>query len=143
MTTHQKLSSLSIATIALLAAAVPCLAQGQSRESRSETVSTITVVEPTLALNRTNSGTRKSTPATAPTASANQPKFSLNMFKQSDKFSANEAPRFMTSPANVYEPKVDPKDKQFRDVDSSSRRLSFVPSRGQTLPNRENPSRQN
>lgn len=148
MTSRQKLSSLLIAATALLAASVPCFAQSQSVESRHElTSAAMTVVEPAIALNRERT-TAESLIAnedlmpksmTAVTSSANRPRVSLAMFKQSgSQFSTGESQRFVVPQSTIYDNRVDDSKKQFRadeDGGTASRpRVTFVPSRGQKLP---------
>jgi len=134
MASHKKLSSLTIAATALFAAAIPCFAQAQANESRTDAVrpaSIINVAESTLALNR-------ETPApkdVAPFATAeHQPRLLPAMFKQLDQFSTGRS--FMRSTGSIFAPRVWNTTPQFRIGDElpPTPEVAFVPSRGQKLP---------
>ena len=139
MTRHKKLSSLSIAAAAILAAAIPCVAQIQSDELRAETGgrAAITVAEPTVAMNRERLAPKTTTVVTP---SAQPLSLSPAMFAQAaDQFSAGATQRFLTSQANIFTPREDVSRKQFKADDdygpSQRPQFTFVPSRGQKLPN--------
>ena len=151
MTTHKTISTLSIAAIALLAAAAPSLAQVQSEQPSKDTQSSLAapVVELTLASNRELAATTASRVATtevkrttvnnsAPTAVSF--KLPASAFKVTNHFTSAESQRFVNQQVNFNDagPKDPTAKKQFRadDDESGSRTKSvtFVPSRGQKLP---------
>ena len=146
MTRHKTISSLSIAAIALLAAAAPSFAQTQSDQSGK--VGTPTM-EQTIASNREfTSVTRSRAAATevAPTTVNNNRaarSFVLpaNAFKVPNHFTSAEASRFVTGQMNFLNagPSDPTAKKQFRADDDSAnssraKGVTFVPSRGQKLP---------
>lgn len=149
MTRHKTISSLSIAAIALLAAASPSFAQTQSEQSGSVTPGTVAtpVIEQTLASNRELTATKSRVAATevektsVNNAARTARPFVLpaNAFKVPNHFTSAEASRFVNGQMNFSN--AGPSDpgakKQFRadDEDNSKpKRITFVPSLGQKLP---------
>lgn len=148
MTTHKTISSLSIAAIALVAAAVPALAQDQSEPSGKNASGATTVVEQTIASNLESSAVRKShvtTPEREPVAASNVVRtvkplvLSANAVKGQDRFTSAAIGSRFVNPVNFKDAgPVDPQaKKQFRADESEiskTKQVAFVPSRGQKLP---------
>jgi hypothetical protein len=147
MTTHKTISSLSIAAIALMAAAVPAMAQGQtepsSKSASGEGAST--VIEQTIASNVESSTVRKShatTPNVAPAANnavrSNKLVLSASAFKGQNNFTSTANNNFANQVNFKDAGPVDPgAKKQFRADESDVTRtksVAFVPSLGQKLP---------
>lgn len=150
MTRHKTISSLSIAAIALLAAASPSFAQTQSEQSGSVTPGSVVtpVIEQTLASNRELTATTRSRVAATevePTSVNNAARTArpfvlpANAFKVPNHFTSAEASRFVNGQMSFSN--AGPSDpgakKQFRadDEDNSKpKRITFVPSLGQKLP---------
>ena len=156
MTTHKTISTLSIAAIALLAAAAPSLAQVQSEQSSKDRQGSVAApaaaqtIGETLASNRELAAATASRVATTAFkgASVNNAarnaspfKLSASAFKAPNHFTSAESSRFVNQRVNFND--AGPGDpnakKQFRaddDASDSSRtkRFAFVPSRGQKLP---------
>lgn len=137
MTKHSKLSSLLIAVTATFIAAVPCFAQTQSDEPRTDVSSApaISVVESAMALNREIPRKR----IDVATPSVERPRLSADMFVSTgDRFTNSSGDGFTAPSAFVYEPIGETSTKQFRaerDPEHVSRpRVTFVPSRGPKLP---------
>jgi hypothetical protein len=148
MTTHKTISSLSIAAIALMAAAVPAMAQGQTEPS-GKSVSgdgAPTIIEQTIASNVESSTVRKSHATTLnvePTAKnavrANQLVLSASAFKGQNQFTSTANNSNFANQVNFKD--AGPMDpgarKQFRADESDVTRtksVAFVPSLGQKLP---------
>ncbi len=151
MTTHKTISTLSIAAIAFLAAATPSLAQVQSEQSSKDLQGSLAApaVEQTLASNRDLAGATASRVATtevkrtsvnnaAPTTSPI--KLSASAFQVPNHFTSAESRRFVSQQVNFSDagPKDPTAKKQFRADDDESvsrtKGITFVPSRGQKLP---------
>jgi hypothetical protein len=138
--TRQILSSLIIAAAAMFAAAVPTLAQSHPAEFRESDQAAMTVVESIVALNRIPAGVTAEKKSTAKVTTVAQPNLSVDLFRQSAKqFSNGASQRLTSAPSIISEPRSFDSRKQFRADDetrpSSRRRIEFVPSRGQKLPN--------
>ena len=148
MTTHKTISSLSIAAIALMAAAVPAMAQGQTEPSSKSASGdgASTVIEQTIASNVESSTVRKShatttnvAPAANNAARSNQLVLSASAFKGQNNFTStanhsNFANRVNFKDAGPVDPGA---KKQFRADESDVTRtksVAFVPSLGQKLP---------
>jgi hypothetical protein len=148
MTTHKTISSLSIAAIALMAAAVPAMAQGQTEPSGKSVSSdgATTVVEQTIASNLESSTVRSRAinpnvePAANSAARANKPLvFSASAFKGQNHFTATANNNNFANQVNFKDAgPIDPGAKrQFRADESEITRtksVAFVPSLGQKLP---------
>ena len=147
MTTHKTISSLSIAAIALMAAAVPAMAQGQTEPSGKSVSSdsATTVVEQTIASNLESSTVRSrainanAEPAANSAARANKPLvLSASAFKGQNHFTSTANNNFANQVNFKDAGPIDPGAKrQFRADESEitrTRQVAFVPSRGQTLP---------
>jgi hypothetical protein len=149
MTTHKTISSLSIAAIALMAAAVPAMAQGQTEPSGKSVLSdsATTVVEQTIASNLESSTARKSrtlTPNVEPAANsaarAHKPLvLSASAFKGQNHFTSTANNSNFANQVNFKDAgPIDPGAKrQFRADESEITRtksVAFVPSLGQKLP---------
>lgn len=141
MTKQKTISSLSIAAIALVAAAVPALAQGQTESNASIAVAGSTV-EQTIASNRDSSAVRKSRvitpevePAAGSVARTGKP-LVLSALKGQDNFTSATSSIQQVNFTEVAP--VDPMaKKQFRADETeikSTGHVAFVPSRGQKLP---------
>jgi len=146
MTTHKTISSLSIAAIALVAAAVPAMAQGQPEPSGKNGLGATPAVEQTIASNLDSSAVRKSrvtTPEVEPAANiARTVKpllLSASAFKGQNHFTSvpsntNFANQVSFKDAGPVDPQA---KKQYRADESEISRtksVAFVPSRGQKLP---------
>jgi hypothetical protein len=149
MTTHKTISSLSIAAIALMAAAVPALAQSQTEPSGQNVSANgaATVVEQTIASNLESSTVKKSramTPKVGPVVNnavrTNKPLvLSASAFKGQNNFTSttntsNFANQVSFKDAGPMDPGA---KKQFRADESDVARtksVAFVPSLGQKLP---------
>ena len=147
MTTHKTISSLSIAAIALMAAAVPAMAQGQTEPS-GKSVSgdgATTVIEQTIASNIESSIVRKSRATTNVEPAANNAVrtgklvLSASAFKGQNNFLSTANHSNFANQVNFKNAgPVDPgAKKQFRADESDVTRtksVAFVPSLGQKLP---------
>jgi hypothetical protein len=146
MTTHKTISSLSIAAIALMAAAVPASAQGQTEPS-GKSVSgdaATTVVEQTIASNlestvRSRAISTNVEPAAKSAARATKPLvLSASAFKGQSHFTSAANNNFANQVNFKDAGPIDPgAKKQFRADESEitrTKQVAFVPSRGQTLP---------
>jgi hypothetical protein len=152
MTSNTKLSSISIAAIALLAASAPCFAQTKSAEIREDASNVVAMAGPELAMTSSspklttaelrhgllNAGP-KSANEVAPSAKPRS--LSPAAFKMSTgQFSAVENQRVFGQKTTIYEMDLGNSKKQFRadddsyGVDYQNKRVSFVPSLGQRLP---------
>jgi hypothetical protein len=148
MTTHKTISSLSIAAIALLAVAAPSFAQDQSGKDTQSSTSA-----PAVATLAANTGLRASTKTrVAPTTpkaelisagsvapTAKPLVLSSRTFKGQNQFTKAESSRFVNQVNfNAPAPKDPKAKKQFRGDDNSDmsgrKLITFVPSRGQKLP---------
>ena len=147
MTTHKTISSLSIAAIALMAAAVPAMAQGQTEPS-GKSVSgdgATTVIEQTIASNIESSIVRKSRATTNVEPAANNAVragklvLSASAFKGQNNFLSTANHSNFANQVNFKDAgPIDPgARKQFRADESDVTRtksVAFVPSLGQKLP---------
>jgi len=147
MTTHKTISSLSIAAIALMAAAVPAMAQGQTEPS-GKSVSgdgATTVIEQTIASNIESSTVRKSRATTNVEPAANNAVragklvLSASAFKGQNNFLSTANHSNFANQVNFKDAgPIDPgARKQFRADESDVTRtksVAFVPSLGQKLP---------
>ena len=122
MTTQKQLSHLSFATIVLVFAALPALAQ-------TGTVDNQTVVATALRKDRVSipPTTKEPTIVVAPVVTEKQPSFSVTQFMKS----ATESAVISDSKALEFTSLEKPR-KAFED--SSSRTINFVPSRGPKFP---------
>jgi hypothetical protein len=148
MTKNKTLSNLSIAAIALLAAAVPCVAQSQSNHTDSRTLSAVEArgTGLSLAFNKNPfaggaAGLEASaveSKTTVKVASAkSSPRLTVATFNSASQFTT-ESKRFFSAPLTAYEPVTFDSKPQFRVDDytpSKPSRVSFVPSRGPWMPN--------
>lgn len=149
MTKHKTISSLSIAAIALMAAAVPAMAQGQTEPSGKSIAGdgAPTVIEHTIASNFESSTVRKSRAITAnlepeanSAARANKPLvLSISAFKGQHNFTSTANNSDFAKQLNFKDAgPTDPgSKKQFRADESDLTRtksVAFIPSRGQKLP---------
>jgi hypothetical protein len=139
MTSHKTISSLSVAATVVFFAAIPCFAQSRQDDAGAATSAqaAINIMQPTVALNRDRMPRRAiaSTAADEKVARANQPGLSAAMFEQSaDQFSAGASQRLMTSAQSDFGPRADISKQHFSNDSASCPRITFVPSRGQRLP---------
>jgi hypothetical protein len=136
MSNHKKLSQLSFAAVALLAAAIPCLAQRESRQAQSQpaALKPAQTVE-IAALRNERLSAHKAAPETASAAKVNE-----KATQSRDKFNSAIAQAVSTTPGFSNSTTLSESDWQKTrrlandDESSSSRRINFVPSRGQKLP---------
>ena len=142
MTKHKTISSLSIAAIALVAAAAPALAQGQTEPSGKNVLGATPAVEQTIASNLESSAVRKSrvtTPEVEPATNAARTvkPLALSAFKGQNHFTSTASSSSFVNQVNFKAP-IDPvAKKQFRADESEisrTKQVAFVPSRGQKLP---------
>ncbi len=142
MTNKQTLTSLSIAAIALMAAAVPCFAQTSAIETRPEAGAAVSEVA--VAINRTPGSVMNVAPASSelPSTKAVTPNrgitFSVETFKATSHTTTSTS-NFLKSQPTTEETVLTFSMKQLKvdnDVGSERRtsRIEFVPSRGQKLP---------
>lgn len=143
MTKQKTISSLSIAAIALVAAAVPALAQEQteSADMKSMNGATSSVVAQTIASNLESSALRKSravTPKVEPAtgnAAHDSKRLSLSAFNGQNNFTSVTSSIEQVTFKNTA---IDPEAKrQFRADETetdSNKHVAFVSSRGQKLP---------
>ena len=139
MTRHKTISNLSIAATTILFAAISGVAQTETNESNAATTSpaAITIIQPALAMNR-ELAPRRAAVSTATEKRASQPVLSAGMFKQSaNQFSADAGQRFIASQKITFEPRAEiTKNRADENSGPAPRpRITFVPSRGQKLPN--------
>jgi len=148
MTRNKTISSLSIAAIALVAAAVPALAQGQSEPSGKNASEATPVVEQTIASNLESSAARQFRSTTAevqPLVANNLNRttkplvLSTSAFKGQNRFtSAATNGRFASQlnfkDAGPVDPKAKPQFRADESETSNTKQVVFVPSRGQKLP---------
>jgi len=133
-----RISKLSLAAITLLAAAVPSLAQTDSLKDRTEPDSISNVQ--TVALNNERSvkapAVNYALPSnTVTNSTTSKTKFSAAKFQAAIQEVGNSNPSFQ-SQTTIYDLQLNPA-KQFKDdlsVQVSRSKITFVPSRGQTLP---------
>src|SRR5262245_3760923 len=129
----KKLSHLSFASIALLVAALPALAQTKSVENEmAKSTSDQIVATQVAALAGERLSVHKSAPTSAavPVASSKQTSLSLERFKQAA--SQSTATSSFAAQSTIF---AQPKLIDSNDNDTASRkRITFVPSRGQKLP---------
>jgi len=139
MTKHNILPSLLIAATATFVAAVPCFAQTQPDEPRTDVSSApaISVVVSAVALNREIPARKR---VEAVTLKAERPRLSAEMFEQSGDRFTNDS-RFTTSNAFVYGPLPEVSKKQFQANNGSRSRVTFVPSGGPRAPWEQLPTR--
>jgi len=133
--TSKTLSRCSITATAIFFAAIPCFAQAQHDEAGAAKI-VPTIIQPTVALNR-DLGLKRlivSNKADERNAPANQPALSPAMFKQSaEQFSRAS---FVPSQKITFEPRADLTRQAGNEDEAAARPLiTFVPSRGQKLPN--------
>ena len=147
MTRRQRLSNLSVAALALLAAS--SFAQAQSSHDESTPVA-INVAEPTVALNRERATVKplftseEMTPSGNVTIATNRPRLSMEMFKLSpSKFTDADSQRFNGQTTIYY--RAEYTKNQFSVDDYAGPaprpRTSFISSRGPKLPDQADPSR--
>lgn len=151
MTRRKTISSLSITAIALLAAAVPSFAQGQSDQSNRDLQSSVALQsEQAIASNTELIATTRSGVATTArgievvnnvTRTAGPLVLSAKSFQVQNNYTSITSSQFVRPQLSLMD--AGPSDpsgrKQFRgDDDNSSSRgrklVTFVPSRGQKLP---------
>jgi hypothetical protein len=150
MTTNTKLSTLSIAAIALLAASAPCFAQTKSADISEESSNVVAMVGSELAVISSNSkfttaellpGLLNAEPKSASNVKPSEKPRSLSpdAFRvQMGQFSAVENQNSFGQRTTIYEMGLGNFKKQFRADDDSNgtqkKRVSFVPSLGPKMP---------
>jgi hypothetical protein len=150
MTTNTKLSNLSIAAIALLAASAPCFAQAKSADIRQDASNVVAMAgsevamtssTPKLTTAELRSGLLNVEPKSAAGASLSEKRsLSSNTFRaKMEQLSAVENQNLFSQKTTIYEMSLGNFKKQFRADDDSNgadqkKRVSFVPSLGQKLP---------
>jgi hypothetical protein len=137
MSNHKRVSQLSFAAVALLAAAIPCLAQTESPNARhsqaggpnlAQTAEIATLRNERLSVNKV-----------AP-KDASEAKVNKTAAQSSDKF--NRAIAQVTSNTTLFSTTTTLSESDWQktrrlangDESSSAKRITFVPSRGQKLP---------
>jgi hypothetical protein len=134
MSTQKRLSHLSIAAAALLTVAVPSFAQTKSADANTDLTTSRQVVafntehitNPFDSLNRTSENVAVTSAAPA------QPKLSASQFSVNDNQLG-----FTKSQSKAYEIRFDDSNSQVSansNGESSSKGMSFVPSRGPKFP---------
>jgi hypothetical protein len=132
MSNHKKLLQLLFAAVALLAAAIPCLAQTESRQARAlKPVQTAEIA----ALRNERLSADKAAPKTASDAKANEKAaLSRSKFNSAIAQAVSATPGFSNSTTLSESDWQKTRRLTNDDESSSSRRINFVPSRGQKLP---------
>jgi hypothetical protein len=151
MRKNKVLSNLSMAAIALVAAAFPCFAQNQTNEPREESASAIARAESglMLAFNRNSAAPRVNASFVQPkgvleiapvrTSSTFSPAAFMTLSQSSGQFT-RENRLFISTQAPVYEAATFSSRPQFNVdnyVPKDRPRVTFVPSRGPWVPNSE------
>jgi hypothetical protein len=131
MLNQKRLSQLSLAAVALLAAALPCLAQTESNNRRNALVQGTEMA--TLRNERLNAGKAetKATTESVKTKTAKASRDRLNLTIAEATSSASAFGSKMTFTESDWQ-KTQKLSNQSES--ESSKRLAFVPSRGQKLP---------
>ena len=137
MSNQKTLSQLSFAAVALLAAAIPCLAQTESPNARHSQAGAPNLAQTAeiAALRNERLSVHKAAPKTASEAKVNK-----TATPSSDKF--NRAIAQVTSNTTGFSNSTTLSESDWQktrrlandDESSSSKRITFVPSRGQKLP---------
>jgi undecaprenyl pyrophosphate phosphatase UppP len=133
MSNHKRLSQLSFTAVALLAAAIPCLAQTESRQARHSQTGAMSLAQTTeiAAITNTPLSAHKAAPKVASEAKVNE---SRDKFNVSIAQATSVTPGF--SKSGTLSESEWQKTRRLTNDDSSSsaKRITFVPSRGQKLP---------
>ena len=136
MSSQKRLSHLSFAAAALLAAALPCFAQTESNQLRNNQAGNLNATEVTqiaaLATERITVNRAETMKADSAKMSEQRPTLSVDHFRQAAKGSSS-ADAFPTTRIFAA-PKVKPADND----ETASRKITFVPSKGQKLPSSVN-----
>ena len=134
MSNQKTLSQLSFVVIALLAAALPCLAQTKSTQSRNNQTGDMSLRQGTevAALGSERLNVSKSEPKPAETAVFEQRNMTRARFLQSIDQVSSVSPSFLTTISESDWQKT--QRLANNDEQTSARRITFVPSRGQKLP---------
>jgi hypothetical protein len=136
MSTQKRLSHLSFAAAALLAAALPCFAQAESNQTRNQ-AGNLNAAEATqiavLGTERVSVNKAETRKAADAKVSEKRPTLSAEQFRQAAKGSAS-ANAFLAT--QIF---AAPKDlKSSNNDETASRKITFVPSKGQKLPSSVN-----
>jgi hypothetical protein len=132
MSNHKRLSQLSFAAVALLAAAIPGLAQTESRQARA--------LKPTqtaeiAALRNERLSADKAAPKTSAEAKANETAaLSRGKFNRAIAQATAITPGFMNSTTLSESDWQKTRSVSNSGESNSAKRITFVPSRGQKLP---------
>ena len=130
MSTQKKLSQLSFAVIALLVAALPALAQTGSNQNQRANATNWAETDRVAVLGHLSVNNPETMSVGAPVISEKQPSLSVEQF-----INAASQPVVVNHSGAAFDSTIveDPK-KSFNDETSSRKRITFVPSRGQKLP---------
>jgi len=139
MSHHKRLSRLSLATVALLAAALPCLAQTESSKARDTQADAHALSQPTAVavLGNERLAVHKGESKTASEAKVIEKETGLSRakFLHSIAQATSVTPSFLANPTTISESNWEKTLRLSNDNESTSpKRITFVPSRGQRLP---------
>jgi len=137
MSNQKRLSQLSFAAVALLAAALPCWAQTESSKARNNQADALSMNRPTeiAALGNERLTVHKAETKSAATVTEKQTTLSRAKFQQALVQATSANPTFLTNPTTISEINWEKTRRLGNDNESTSpKRITFVPSRGQKLP---------
>ena len=136
MSSQKTLSQLSFVVIALLAAALPCWAQTKSTEARNNQAGDMNLRQSieiaTLGSERLNVYRAEAKPKSAATAMETQRSIARAKFQQSIDQASSASPAFLATTSESDWQKT--RRLAVDDESTSATRITFVPSRGQKLP---------
>jgi hypothetical protein len=139
MSNQKRLSQLSFAAVALLAAAIPCLAQTESSNARHNQADAQDLAQTTEIATLRNERLSVHKAAAAPTA-ASEARVNKTAILSRDKFQSAIAQVTSITPGFSNSTTLSQSDWQKTrrltngDDSNSAKRVTFVPSRGQKLP---------
>ena len=136
MSNQKRLSHLSFAAAALLAAALPCFAQTESKQAINNQAGNLNATEVTqiaaLATERLSVNKSETKKADNAKVIEQRSAFSVEQFRQAARGSSSAEAILAT---RIFAaPKVKPDDNE----ETVSRKITFVPSKGQKLPSSAN-----
>src|SRR5947207_1967839 len=137
MSNQKRLSRLSFAVIALLAAALPCLAQTEAGKARNSQAADLNPghASEIAALGNERLSVHKASKTADVRITEKQGSLARARFEQSIEQAATASPAFGTNPTAVSESDWQKTRRLSNDNESiSPKRITFVPSRGQRLP---------
>ena len=136
MSNQKGLSQLSLAAAVLLAAALPCLAQTESNRIRNSQADALSM-KPTeiAALGNPRLNVHKTELTSATGVTEKQTTLSRAKFQQALAQATSITPSFLTNSTTISESNWEKTQRLGIDRESTSpKRITFVPSRGQKLP---------